>query len=272
MALSTVIQDHMDKICETLCVGRAYFDDLRERVDRCEKQPERRDFYDEQVWTFLLAASYAIKGGAGATQLGLLLTEGQHCGLVEKLWFEFLPIPPRVQEGNTHLDLALGAIAKRAKTQSGIEYAPNLGDFVCFCEFKWCSDISIDVTYDRHRNQLARVVENALCFQGGERFPNRVHVTLVTPAVFFDRSIRSRLYQYKFPEYDKCHDQLIAEFNACRLSKRDEDSFRYPDLTQRMTCLHLHWVSFQSLREAAPDSPIKAPFQEFASRFDGTGH
>jgi hypothetical protein len=139
-------------------------------------------------------------------------------------------------------------------------------------EFKWCSDISIDVTYDRHRNQLARVVENALCFQGGERFPNRVHVTLVTPAVFLDRSIRSRLYQYKFPEYDKCHDQLIAEFNACRLSKRDEDSFRYPDLTQRITCLHLHWVSFQSLREAAPDSPIKAPFQEFASRFDGTGH
>jgi hypothetical protein len=271
----------MDQICQTLCIGRANFDVLVEKVQRCEKN-QRSDFHDEQVWTFSLAASYAITGCQGVTRLGSLLIEDPHCHPVEKLWFEFLQIPPRHEEGNTHLDLALGAIARRGKTQSGIEYAPELGDFVCFCEFKWYSDMSIDVFYDRHRNQLARIVENALCFQrskdcargAGEQcfaFPKSVHVTLVTPTVFKERSIRSRLYQYKFSEYQQSPDQLIAELGACRLRERDEVGFRYPDMKQRVTCLSLHWISIQSLCKRVPDSPLKATFQEFASRFDGTG-
>ena len=129
--------------------------------------------------------------------------------------------------------------------------------------------MSIGVRYDKHRNQLARVIENALCFQRGDAFPKSVHVTLVTPTVFKERPIRSRLYQYKFCEYLQSPDQLIAELAACRLKKRDE---WYPDLKQRVTCLRLHWVSFQSLCKEVPDSPLKVPFREFALRFDGTGN
>lgn len=278
--LSRIVQDNMNKICETLRLGRATFAVLTDKIERCEER-NIRDFYDEQVWTFLLASSYAMAGSSGATQLASLLTENPQSGPVDQLWFEVLPIPPRHQEGNTHLDLAFGAIAKRGTMESGIEFAPELGDFVGFCEFKWYSDMSIDVSYDRHRNQLARVIENALCFQRNSdlvgnlegRFPKSVHVTLVTPAIFQERKIRSRLYQYKWPEYAASHHELIDELRACPLKPRTEPGFQYPDLEQRAACLRLHWVSFQSLCKAVPDSPLKAPFQDFVCRFDGTdGH
>jgi hypothetical protein len=269
MPLSNVLQDNMDRICQKLYIGRANFDTLVEKVQRCEIA-QRQDYYDEQVWTFLLAAGYAVAGDRGVTTLGSLLTEDEAGASVENLWFECLPIPPRMREGNTHLDLALGAIARRPNTQSGIEYLPASGDFICFCEFKWYSDISIDVYYDMHRNQLARVIENALCFQrvNGRlfTFPKSVHVTLITPAVFQQQSFRSRLYQYKFWEYRRSSDQLIADLHACCLTRRNDASFQYPVLEQRVGCLRLHWVSFESLRERVPDSVLTVPFQEFWSK------
>ena len=42
-AVSTVLQDHMNQICQTLCIGRANFDELVERVQRCEKH-QHSDF------------------------------------------------------------------------------------------------------------------------------------------------------------------------------------------------------------------------------------
>ena len=70
-----------------------------------------------------------------------------------KIWFEVLPIPPRKREGQTHLDLALGTIAKREGTESGIELDDVESPWICFCEMKWHSDISYRVTHDIHRNQ-----------------------------------------------------------------------------------------------------------------------
>src|SRR2546421_12040598 len=103
MRLSRVVQDNMDKICETLRLSRATFAALTDKVERCEER-NIPDFYDEQVWTFLLASTYAVAGSSGAAQLASLLTENPQCDEVDKLWFEVLPIPPRHQEGNTHLD------------------------------------------------------------------------------------------------------------------------------------------------------------------------
>jgi hypothetical protein len=110
-----------------------------------------------------------------------------------------------------------------------------------------------------------------LCFQRNsdlaasieERFPKFVHVTLVTPAIFLQRMIKSRLYQYKLPEYMQSHDQLICEIRACHLDRRTAPGFQYPDLAQRAACLKLHWISFQSLCDAVPESPLKAAIPGF---------
>jgi hypothetical protein len=77
----------------------------------------------------------------------------------------------------------------------------------------------MDVYMDRHRNQLARVIENALCFQRG------------TPATLKQRSVKSRLYQYKFWEYSESLDQVVADLNASRLPRRNDAIFQYPVLS-----------------------------------------
>ena len=83
-------------------------------------------------------------------------------------------------------------------TDGGIQAAQG-ASWVCFCEMKWYSDISGKVTHDIHRNQLARVIENAIAFASAPL--DRAHVALVTPASF--RASRSRLYGYKFEEYER---------------------------------------------------------------------
>ena len=200
------------------------FNALVTRVQQCETM-EQMDYYDEQVWTFLLAANYAMAGDNSITTLGSLLTEDAASASIEKLWFECMPIPPRTKEGNTQLDLALGAIARRRNTLGGIEYAPTLGDSICFCEFKWYSDISIAVSFDRHRNQLVRIIENALCFQRANgqsfTFPKTVHVTLVTPQLFKKQSFKSRLYQYKFLEYQSVPIRLTQTPTRYRTPSSD---------------------------------------------------
>jgi len=72
------------------------------------------------------------------------------------------------------------------------------------------SDISISVTYDIHRNQLARVIENALCFQGSGKYAEKIHVTLVTPSIFRNAPLKSRLYQYKDELFENLPDSAIA--------------------------------------------------------------
>ena len=105
----------MAQISQRLHVGAAMFNALVARVQQCETM-EQKDYYDEQVWTFLLAASYAMAGDNSIATRGSLLTEDAISTSIEKLWFECMPMPPRTQESNTQLDLALGAIARRDNT------------------------------------------------------------------------------------------------------------------------------------------------------------
>jgi hypothetical protein len=161
---------------------------------------------------------------------------------------------------------AVGGIVQRDGTISGIEYDRNVCDFFCFCECKY-ADISIDVTYDKHRNQLARTIENALCFyQGVDNHPD-IHVALVTREIFKTRPESSRLYQYKIKEYAANPELLLRDISGSCLTKRNGYP---PDLGARLRCLKIHWVSFQSLVKKAPESPLKEPFAKFVGRFDGS--
>lgn len=234
------------------------------------------DFYDEVVWTFLLGLSYAAAGWDGIRKLESLLSgatvdlSGQH-----PIRLEALPMPPRSKEGNTNVDLAIGAIGPRAGKEGGIAYDPTLGSSVTFCEMKWYSDISKNVTHDQHRNQLSRVIENAVTFQGHDQFVKQVTVTLVTPEIFVRTEPKSRLYHYKLEEY-KNPEILLREWQRSyrRMPKRSHSDWKYPEddhlldiLTNRFTLQHL---SFEELFEKAPESTFTPLLQEFLSAANGS--
>jgi len=263
-SLAEILMDYHDELAEYLYIGYARWDDLIKRIEREERTPSH-DFADEQIWTFLVGCGYAIAGQQGIAMLTRTLTglnQGQPTN--QKIWFEVLPIPPRKGEGETHLDLALGTIARRKGRESGIELDDVESPWICFCEMKWYSDISIGVTDDIHRNQLARVIENALCFQRSGKYATKVHFTLVTPALFRNAPLKSRLYQYKFGEYNKNRACLIDDLNACVLEKNDQPGWSFPsDLTQRVTSLSLWWATYDELFENLPDSMIATEVKNF---------
>lgn len=185
------------------------------------------------------------------------------------IWFEVQPRSPRSKEGNTRVDLALGGIRRRPGTESGIEYDPALASWVVLCECKWYSDINIKVSYDKHRNQLLRVIENAVFFQSSGTHPERVHVAMITPASFKSRAIKSRLYQYKFEEYKLDQKRIVEELGACCLVQ----SKSYPDLARALSTLELHWVTYQDLLRSAPESAIRSHLHKFVANSDGSdGH
>jgi hypothetical protein len=251
-------------------MGWEPWDKLVACVERQETKPSG-DCVKEQLWTFLIGCGYAIAAEDGVAQLTEALT-GADYGVRSnaKIWLEVLPVPPRKrdQEGETHLDLALGSIAVRQGTVAGIELDEAESPSVCFCEMKWYSDISCRVTHDAHRNQLARVIENALCFQGGGRFAEKVHVALVTPAVFREPPLKSRLYQYKFGEYDADRANVRAALDACVLEKNELPDWSYPDLAQRVRSLSLHWATYDELfEENLPDSAIAGQLKDFWAKY-----
>ena len=175
-----------------------------------------------------------------------------------------MPMPPRKQEGNTHLDLALGTIRSRPQTDGGIELDDDSEPWICFCEMKMYSDLSHGVSKDPHRNQLARVAENALCFQHQGRYADRVYVTLVTPKTFRIAPGKSRLYQYKFPEYETSLMNLFKDLDSCSMDKRNEPpDWCYPlDMARRVKRLELCWATYEELFENLPCSPISKGLEE----------
>jgi hypothetical protein len=265
--LAVGIRYHKNRICEALHIGCANWDKLLDKIERQELS-SNADFADEQVWTFLLGCVYAMQGLQGISRLAGFLIETELLSTT-KAWFEPLPFPPRFHERNTHLDLAFGSIALRNGTQSGIELAIGEPSWICFVEFKWYSDISGSVTNDKHRNQLARVIENGLYFHKGDRFAQQFHITLVTPEAFHSYPARSRLYQYKYPEYSQGEmkaENLADDLAASCLPLRSQSS----NIFERIRNLHFHWISYEALVQRVPDSDLKKPFLEFASRFNGT--
>jgi len=262
--LAEILKNYHDKITKYLYIGYAQWDNLINRIERQEQTPSH-GFADEQVWTFLIGCGYAIAGEQGIAILTRTLTgSDQKEPTNPKIWFEVLPIPPRKREGETHLDLAIGTITGREGTESGIELDNAESPWICFCEMKWYSDISIGVTRDIHRNQLARVIENALCFQKSGKYAEKVYVTLVTPSLFCNTLLKSRLYQYKFEEYNTNRTCLIKDLNASVLEEKSQPDWFFPsDLTQRAVNLSLRWATYDELFKNLPDSAVVTELKNF---------
>ena len=261
-ALVGLLCENKDLIHAHLSLGSVAWEDLVGRV---------RGFSaarDEQLWTFLAACGYAIAGVDGVRRLTETLAgTGLHQDN-SRIWLEALPMSPRKKEGNTHLDLALGTIRCRDGTDGGIELDGDSEPWICFCEAKLFSDLSHGVTHDPHRNQLARVAENALCFQRGGRYASRIYVALITPKAFRFAPVLSRLYQYKFREYETNRWDLIKDLDLCRMEKRDEPpDWRYPsNVADRVQRLQLRWVTYEELFENLPCSAISEELKEFQEK------
>jgi len=224
----------------------------------CECTQRIKGSEAERLWVFLIGCSYALGGKYGMETLTRLLT----CVDLEqpsdpKIWFECLPLPPRMDERNTSLDLALGAIARRKPKESGIRLDDLAPSWICFCEAKFGDDIKLGVEHDPNRNQLARVIENALCFQNSGIYADNVYVTIVTPKVF---EHKRPLLERKFNEYKTNPRSLVDDLIKCPLIKRSEPGWFYPSenvLTQRvMNNLKLRRVYFGDLVKNLPSSDI----------------
>jgi hypothetical protein len=210
---------------------------------------------NEKVWTLLVASVL----GRPATQVDvmrLFLGEDTPGSGHLDIWFEAQPLPPRkgkagASEGNSRIDLAFGDIARRPGTEAGIAYGlPRPGSWVCFVEAKCLSDCSSATTYDPLRNQLARVIENLLCFQGGGGAPEQLYFTLMTPRLFL-KNWGAHLYGYKMREYRE-RATLLADIERCSIEKRDGHGYHYPDsLAPRLEALKVRWISYEDVLEPA---------------------
>ncbi|MCY4090694.1 MAG: hypothetical protein OXF62_07740 [Caldilineaceae bacterium] len=224
---------------------------------------------DEAVWTFLIACGYAISGIEGIEKLTTIIT-GSSMGQPSdaKIWLEAQLYPSRKHEGNTSIDLALGTISLRDGTKGGIELMNCSSSWVCFCEMKWFSDISKETTHDLHRNQLARVIENAIFFndkagcsdQSNVRYPDRIYVALVTPKVFRDANVKSRLYQYKFENYRADSTYLLNDLESSALELRD-GSAKLAKRLERLSCLC--WSTYDDIFAHIPCSAISMELKSF---------
>ncbi len=255
----------------------------KKRDSILSKLPSQNDsIIDEEVWTFLMACGYTFVGDKGAHKLAKILCGNHILGHMPSnnyIWLECQPISPRsyrrgYSEGNTQIDLAMGFISRRQRhgtdttSESGIEYLPSPGDqsknWVCLAEAKLMSDIQTHTTYDPHRNQLARIIEVALTFQkyGGCDLPGQLYVTLITPKIFRDGDRKSRLYFYKFNEYSQNAQAILDDINTCKIPRRNDDSWEYPSIEERLNNLRMIWVSFEELIENMPESMLRETITE----------
>ncbi|EDM44631.1 hypothetical protein SCB49_13705 [unidentified eubacterium SCB49] len=264
MRLSEKISKNLDEIKKYLYCGYASWDGLIDRIKGQEINP-KNDFTDEQIWTFIIACGYAITGKNGLKKISYLLTNRTDL-TTEKIWFEVLPSSPRDMEGSTHLDLAIGDIAIRKGTGSGIELNDTENSWISFCEMKWYSDISHNVSYDQHRNQLARVIENALLFKNENNYAKKVFVNLVTPGIFKNLDNKSRMYCYKFQDYKKSLKVLESDIKNCKLDYKNSENKNYID--KRIPILKLNWTTFDSLFESLPESDISNEIREFEKKYN----
>jgi hypothetical protein len=225
---------------------RAQFSEIRTSIQKSNI------YRNEKIWTFLIASLFD-KASDQSKIIQLLCGDPLQAEKHLDVWFEAQPLPPRkgyqgYSEGNTKLDLAFGHILPRGKTAAGIKYGPHEpGSWVCFVEAKCLSDCSTTVSYDPLRNQLARVIENLLCFQDNGKFPERIFFTLLTPRIFKENP-NSRLYGYKMQEYED-KEKILEDIERCSIEKRDGGGFVYPDMRQRLAQLRLNWVSYEDLLE-----------------------
>ena len=267
MTLAEKIRNNSDNIKKYLHCGYIKPEKLIKKI-ALQEQKQTNDFADEQVWTFLLACGYAIAGPNGVEKLTSLLTGINGLSSdTDKIWLEVLPSSPREKEGQTHLDVAMGTIDRRLGTKSGIELKQTNNSWIVFSEMKWYSDISHDVSYYPHRNQLSRVIENAVAFQNNMKTADKIYVTLVTPETFMDENNKSRFYSYKYEEYNNSPENILKDFENCKLNKTSI----YPnDIKKELSKLKLKWVSFESLFSSMPESVLSREIKQFEKSYNRT--
>lgn len=176
-----------------------------------------------------------------------------------KIGVEVQPLTHRDGEGNTNLDLAMGSIKQRENTISGIELDKNgeNQNFV-FCEAKWGSDLSVGVTNCSIRNQLQRVIENALIF-AGENFQGKIFITLITPKKYkehFEMGIDTRFYSCKYRSYkENLKKNFLKELDL--IESCGEIPFREIEgnrknreiIEENLEKVVLNWTTFEELIE-----------------------
>jgi hypothetical protein len=264
--LSGALEREQDTVRKYLQCSDAQWQDLLRITARCWER-DYEEQRDEQVRTFALACAYAAARERGVALLTELFTgERPEDPDEPRIWLEAMPVPPLKREGNTQIDLALGTITRRKDTDSGIEIEDVRAPWVCMTEMKWIRDISPETRHLCHRNQLLRVIENALCFQKNGRCAERVYVTLVTPAFLLSAPVKSRLYHYKYEEYSSDRRAILWDLmGTCRTEEhRHEPGWYYPSsMPARIETLTLRWVTYDDLFENIPDSAIQGQVQEF---------
>jgi len=210
---------------------------------------------NEGIWVFLVSCGYALGKNQGLETLSnLLLKSDMEQPSNPKIFYEAQPISPRIDEGNTCVDLAIGAISRRQGTGSGIKFDKLAPSWICFCEAKFDSDISGKVKYDPNRNQLARVIENAICFQDSGNYVDGVYVTIITPKAYRDKR---QLLERKFFDYNENKGFLLGDLNKCCLNKRQQNDWIYPeDIEQRFQKPNLQRVYFEDLIDGIPASEL----------------
>ena len=258
--LYELLEENVDAINERLFHPNYYGDDHSFLRKKKRILSGSGSCIDEALWTFLVACGYAMGGLDGVVKLTKVLTGADMPHTNDSMiWLEARPLPPRNREGNTNLDLAVGGVVRRGTTKSGVELSSHSNPWICFCEMKWNSDISESISNDPLRNQLVRVIENAICFQNKGKYAECAYVTLVTPAVFKDHPSEHRIYQDKFSEYKFNVTTILNDLNS-DLPKRSH----YPsDIGQRLKNLTLRWVTFDDLFQSIPDSPISEALKTF---------
>lgn len=219
---------------------------------------ESNKFYrNEKVWNFLIAD---ILSNSMNRNYYIKLFCNNSIKIESKIdiWYEAEPISPRKgkrgnSEGNTKLDLAFGNIKRRGKTDAGIEYnSKEKSSWLCFVEAKLFSDCSTLVSYDPLRNQIIRVIENLLCFQGGREFPQNLFFTLLTPRLFRDNP-KSRFYGYKIDEYEDPKN-IIKDIGLSPIPERRQRNWCYPDhLKDRTKLLKITWITYEEIFEKEYD-------------------
>lgn len=213
---------------------------------------------DEEVWTYLVAECVLSQIRNGDDTLFRLLV-GHPYQKSDQLGLEVQPIGPRKDEGNTHLDMALGAIASRKGTKAGIAYAGHSEqDTVCFVEAKFLSDISTKVSKNPFRDQMTRVIENLLTFQsddGSFKQPNRMVFTLLTPRAF-RRKPYVRLYGYLFEEYlvdlhrlDTHLFERLDYVDSTLPKRNDPKKWHYPNIDANIAKIALRWITYEEIFE-----------------------
>lgn len=230
----------------------------KEQIRKIIKALESDNIYgNEVVWNFLIA--YILSNPSSQNKYFQIFCDGSiPITSNYDIWFESQPVSPRKDrqghtEKNTHLDIAFGSIASRPKlgskqlSKSGIQYDHQNDDgWVCFVEGKYDSELSKQTKYDSSKNQLTRVVENALCFQGGGCFPKKLYVALLTPKAYLHDCKKN--YYKKLKEYEK-PENILKDIESSQIQRRPpQKDWKYPDnIEERIKLLTINWITYEDI-------------------------